>query len=434
MTVPTLHPTSRGSAPAVPATSGVAAVVAPYGTGKYYQAEVTTQGWGCVAVTPAQDLLPPIYRKGFDPRGYSHVVVHDGDLESTAHALRAFGVSAVLAGTEIGVPLAEALASRLGLPGNSPRTSSLRRDKGAMAAALHDAGIDAPHSLATDSLTEALAWASLQPGTEFVLKPADSAGSDGVAFCDSPDQIRSAWHRLHQIPNAMGGSNTTLILQERLPGTQYVVNSVSAPDSSSVARHAFTEFWADHRIGHLYDRLDLLQPSRIIPRKLATYTARVLDVLGITTGPAHTEVMHVPNRGPVLIETGARPEGSYPPDALRAATGSDHIRDAVHAAITGQPDRLSASHPQPFVTKVSLIAPRDGTLDPHLLRFLLTLPTVRGHVGALIGGGPVTRTVDLLTSPGRLVLAADNLTAVNQDYATIRSLEASGLYAGTSPR
>ena len=433
MAVSTLHIADTGTDAAASPAHGVVAVVAPYGTGKHYRDEITACGAGCVAVTPSERLLPPTYRGSLDPSGYTGVVVHDGDLQATARAVQALGVTAVVAGTEIGVPLTETLAYRLGLPGNDPTTSDLRRNKGAMAAALLAAGIDGPRSLSTDSLREALAWADLQPGGEFVLKPVDSAGSDGVAFCSSPAEIRAAWQHLHQVPNAMGGSNDVLVLQERLRGTQYVVNSVSGPSPSGLTRHAVTEIWADHRTGHLYDRLDLLPVSKLIPRMLSRYATSVLDVLGVSTGPAHTELMYVPRRGPVLIETGARPEGFYDPVAMREATGSDHVRDAVYATLTGRPALVADRRPQRFVTKVSLVAPHDGRLDELLLQTLLTLPTVRGHVGSLTPGAPVVRTVDLLTSPGRLTLASDSADAITADHAAIRALEANGLYvAGMS--
>ncbi|MEW1569703.1 hypothetical protein AB0454_43090 [Streptomyces sp. NPDC093509] len=429
MSTASLQLTSDPAAAATTAT-GVVAVVAPYGTGSHYRAEVAAKGWDCVAVTTPEDQLPPMYRGHLDATGYRQVVVHNGDLQATTRTLASLRVTAIVAGTEIGVPLAEVLAHRLHLPGNDPRTSDLRRDKGAMAAALQRAGLDAPRSLSTDRLREALAWAAQQDCEEFVLKPADSGGSDGVFFCTSPDDIKAAWTQLHGIPNALGGDNTHLIVQERLRGMQHVVNSVSAVDAGGTPRHTFTEIWADHRIGHVYDRLDLRRPNRLVPKILAEYTARVLDVLGITTGPAHTEVMYARRRGPVLIETGNRPEGSYPVAAMRAATDSDHIRDAVHAAITGRPERLSHPDPSTFVTKVSLISPGDGALDEDRLQMLLKLPTVRGHVGALTAGTRVTRTVDLLTSPGRLLLASDDAHAITKDHAAIRQLEKDGLYSG----
>ncbi|MET8411277.1 hypothetical protein ABZV34_24750 [Streptomyces sp. NPDC005195] len=414
-------------------SGGRVAVVAPFSSGRYYRAEFVHRGWECVAVSPATAALPPLYQGGIAPIGYQGVVTHNGDLNATAQTLRALRVTAVVAGTEIGVPLTEQLASRLDLPGNDPRTSHLRRDKGAMAAALIQAGLDAPRSLSADRLQDALSWAQSLPDVEdFVVKPADSAGSDGVAFCAGPDDIRAAWTKLHLVPNAMGGLNNHLIIQERLRGTQYVVNSVSATNLRGTARHTVTECWADRRTPgtHLYDRLDLLHRNRLVPRVLTDYTVRALDALGIINGPAHTEVMYVPGRGPVMIETGARPEGFYDPHSMREATGSDHIRDAVHAVVTGKPRRLAADRPRATVARVSLIAPYDGILDPVLVNTLLDLPTVRGHVGNLVPGGRIKRTVDLLTSPGRLTLAAEDPREIDHDHAAIRGLEDSGLYLG----
>ncbi|MET7605892.1 hypothetical protein ABZS96_25935 [Streptomyces avermitilis] len=429
MIYPSLSLSGPGkAAPATAVLPSVAAVVAPYGTGTHYADEFANRGWQCVAVTPADDALPSLYRGTLDPAAYRQVVFHD-NLEATATALRILRVTAVVAGTEIGVPLAEQLAHELRLPGNAPATSSRRRDKGAMARALAEAGVAGPRSLSTERLQEALSWAASLDTTHVVLKPADSAGSDGVAFCSNPDEIRTAWNRLHHVQNAMGGSNTHLVIQERLSGSQYVVNSVSAAGPGGTASHSLTEFWSDRRIGtHVYDRLDLMNRQGMLPRLLSRYTLRVLDALGIVNGPAHTEVMLVPGRGPLLIESGARPEGSYDPAAMREATGSDHIRDAVHAVVTGTPDRRAADRPHPFVTKVSLCAHRDGALDEELLRAVLTLPTVRGYVGTLVPGIQVRRTVDLLTSPGRLLLAADDPCAIEEDYRAIRSMEASGLY------
>ncbi|MEV5784597.1 hypothetical protein AB0L42_26845 [Streptomyces sp. NPDC052287] len=435
MNTSSLTVTSPPPASAVP-SGGVVAVVAPFSSGKHYRDEIIHRGWKCVAVIPAEDMLPPLYRGSPAPTEYQQVVTHDGSLDMTAQALRALQVTAVVAGTEIGVALTEQLAHRLNVPGNDPRTSHLRRDKGAMAAALTRADLDGPRSLSTDRLQDALSWAQSLPDVrDFVLKPADSAGSDGVAFCAGLGDIETAWKKLHQVPNAMGGGNDHLVLQERLRGSQYVVNSVSVTDLRGAARHTVTECWADRRTpdGHLYDRLDLLSRNRMVPRVLADYTVRALDALGVANGPAHSEVMYVPGRGPVLIETGARPEGSYDPHSMREATGSDHIRDAVHAVVTGKPRRLAADRPRATVAKVSLIAPYDGVLDPLFVERLLNLPTVRGHVGALVPGGCIQRTVDLLTSPGRLTLAAEDPREIDHDHAVIRAMENSGLYRG-APR
>lgn len=66
---------------------GRAAVVAPYGSGRHYPSEFADRGWDCVAVTPTDDALPPLFRGSLDPTGYRRVVVHDGNVDGTARAL-----------------------------------------------------------------------------------------------------------------------------------------------------------------------------------------------------------------------------------------------------------------------------------------------------------------------------------------------------------
>lgn len=400
------------------------AVVAPFGTGRYLPAELRVQGAEAViAVVPPDASLPPLYRDALDRSAFDSVVTHVAT-DLTADQLRAAGVTAVVAGTELGVTDADRIAHALDLPGNDPSTSAARRDKGAMAAAVTAAGLSAPRSLATDSLTEALEWFAGIDVEQVVLKPLDGAGSVGVHFCRSAEDVRRAWQVLHCIPNVLGGSNSRLLIQERLSGWQYTVNSVSVPGRGG-PQHVITEVWGDRRTRgqQLYDRLDLLDRHSGIAEQLAQYTGHVLDALGVVVGPAHTEIMYTAH-GPALIEVGARLEGSYDPAAMRVATGTDHVRDTVTALATGRVLRPAVAPSN--VVKVSLISTVDGTFSDLILD-VLRLHTVVGFVGDLAPGRPVRATRDLITSPGRLLLAGD-FDAIEADYLMIRALERRGLY------
>jgi phosphoribosylamine-glycine ligase len=418
--------------------SELAVVTAPYGTGAHYVHELRRHHRRVAAVTQPPDLLPPHYRHALDNNEYDHILYGTGP--ATIAILRDLGARHVFAGTEIGVQDADEIAEALGLPGNRTATSRLRRHKGAMAAAVASAGLAAPRSLVTSSLQEALDWAA-DLGGEWVLKPVDSAGSDGVAICSTPGQLATAWRRLHHVTNAMGGGNGVLAVQERLRGEQYVVNSVTlAPNHSyGTPRHLITEVYRDRRVGdedapypvtgppHLYDRSDLLPLRGPLVATLIAYVEHVLDALDVRHGPVHTELMMTPDRGPVLIEVGCRPMGAYDPVAMRLATGSDHVRDTVAAALTGQmPDREDSPL---HVSTVALISPAHCELDDHSLRRMLALPTVTGYVGDLKPGKAVEKTVDLLTSPGRITLISTSQADIEHDYRTIREeIEASSLY------
>lgn len=412
-----------------------AVVVAPFGTGQHYAAAFGRDGVRTIAVTPPESELPRTYHGALDPTQYHRVITHTS-ARATASVLRGENLVAIVAGTEIGVPLADSLAHALGLPGNAPTTSAARRDKGAMAAALAAAGVEGPLTLATASAADAVAWVREHQLTEVVVKPPNSAGSDGVRFADGAKSLHDAFRSLHGKSNALGYVNTALVVQEVLTGPQRVVNTASvtaAPGEPPV--HTVTEMWDDQRTGGqlpgqrpiLYDRLDLLREDAPEVAMLTDYIRRVLDAVGIAVGPAHAEVV-LTTRGVRLIEVGARPEGAYPPDVMRALTGSDHVQDTVTALLTGRVLRPTPPPYPPHVTKLSLISPVYGHLNGDLLPAVLGRPTVAGYHGDLTPGRRVHQTHDLLTSPARLVLACEDPALITADVEAIRRLERSGLY------
>ena len=409
-------------------TDRYALIVAPFSTGARYPAAFAAHDVQSIAITLPDAELPAIYHGRLDPAPYRWVITHH-DLPTTLTALRDLSIVAVAAGTEIGVVPAALIAAALGLPGPHPDKAPALRNKAAMTAAWAAAGIDVPLTLETDSARAALRWIRHHRLHRVVVKPLDSAGSDGLRICDNAADLTDAFTTLHRIANVLGGPNERLLVQEFLQGPQYVINTVTTTTSTAGRpEHIVTERWADHRTpGRLYDRLDLLHPGTRLYDDLTAYAGPLLDALGMCAGPAHTEVV-LTHRGLRPIEIGARPEGAYPVDAMRQATGSDHVADAATALITGTLRRPPSptDHP-PHVAKVSLISPTPATLHPDTLNALLHLPTVLGHHGTLTPGRHVEKTIDLPSSPGRLLLAGDP-RQITADYHTIRHLEATSLY------
>ena len=401
-----------------------ALIVAPYSTGAHYAAAFRRHGVRSIAVDlPAADLPQP-YRGQLDPTHYQRVITHH-DLPSTLSALRGLPIAAVVAGTEIGVIPAARLAAALGLPGNDPEQAGALRNKGEMARAWADAGIDVPLTLETASLDHALSWVHHHDLTTVVVKPPDAAGSDGLRICHRPADLRAAWAALHRVPNILNGSNEYLLVQEYLDGPQFVINTVTTAVAGHRHVHTVTERWADHRTrDRLYDRLDLLHPDTPLYDTLTAYAGPLLDALGVCAGPAHTEVV-LTRRGLRPIETGARPEGAYPPDVLRQLLGTDHVAAATAALLT---DTVPQPEHTLHVAKVSLIATAPGTLNAQYAHALTHLPTIRGWHGDLTPGRHVPRTVSLPDSAARLVLAHTDPNRIDTDYATVRRLETDGLY------
>lgn len=409
-------------------TGHVAAIVDPFSTGVHLQAEFAARGWPSVAV-----LSTPDNAAGWG--GLKHAdryleVITGPDADQVVSALCRYPVSAAIPGAETGVPFADELAERLGLPGNGTACSASRRDKQAMAQALIRHGVRAPQMIAAADPESMVRWADESNLWPIVVKPPGSAGSDGVTCCATPAQARAAFGRLYRRSHLRGGRNDVVLAQELLAGQQFFVNTVSVNGAHYVA-----EIWEDTRRwvagGVVYDLEKLVMPCGEPQEVIAQYVSRVLDALGIAWGPAHSEVM-LTSSGPVLIETGARMQGALLLDSVRAATGRNHLTLTVDCYT--DPGRLAALIGRPYPVRrqlwmTALIAPYDGHLAADgTVAELQALPTLHDVIGDLSPGRPVRRTVDLNSAPAGLYLIADDLADLQRDYARIRHLEANGLY------
>ncbi|GAA1890111.1 hypothetical protein GCM10009837_10230 [Streptomyces durmitorensis] len=410
----------------------VAVVVAPYGDDGAYAGEFTARGWPCVAVELAPETLPPELAGSTVSGEYRRRIVHTGSLRETVKLLAPHQVGAVVAGSALGIDLADQLAERLRSTGNDPSSSPLRHDIGLQAETLAAAGVAVPRGIRTASLATALDWAAFYDLPEYVVAAADTALEAPVRRCRSGYDLAVAWRAMRRTAH-QHGLDPHLVLQEHLSGAVYHLDTVTGSGPFGAVQHRVTRVWAETRApSGLHDRSDLVDPRGHAPRVLTLYMQRVLDILGVTTGALRSRLVVVHGQGPVLVRAESGPPMDAADRVLRELTGSNLVQDAVQAVLPECPQAATRPSPRPHVARVSLIAPQDGALDEELLRTVTTLPTVRQAVGALRPGARVRRTVDRASSPGELVLAADSRKDVDRDHRAIRSAERRGLYRGTA--
>lgn len=410
----------------------VVVIVDPFSTGALLAPAFARHGWRCVAVLTG--TINERYAAGLRADDFLAVLTAPGDSPDAVRHLAGLLAPArpveVIAGSEWGVNLADDLAAALGLPGNARSADRPRRDKPAMMRAVARAGLRVPLGAPVRSVEELDDWLASTRVLPVVVKPVASAGSEGVHFCADAAQARAATAKLLGTTDAMGQPIGSLLVQEQLVGQQYFVNSVSLD-----GRHHIHEIWRDDRFfvdgRPVYDRQVLLDGSGDIQKLLVRFVEEVLDALGVRTGPAHTELL-VDDRGPVLIESGARLEGGVTPAGPERATGESQLSLTVERYVA--PDRFarrigSGYRRQRAMTVVCLVAPHDGFIAAGAAERLAALPSVFcGSALDLRPGTPVHRTVDLFTSPGHLYLIADDPARLEEDYQRIRTLEASVLY------
>ena len=138
-------------------------------------------------------------------------------------------VSLVVAGAETGVELADSLSEHMGLCTNGSHLSKARRDKYTMGETVRAAGVRAVRQLQASTWSRVEAYLLDWNPSPFkvILKPVDSAGSDGVTLCTSMDDAKKAFGDIIGKVNALGIVNEQLLVQEYLEGTEYVVDMVS---------------------------------------------------------------------------------------------------------------------------------------------------------------------------------------------------------------
>jgi biotin carboxylase len=406
------------------------AVVDGFSTSRFLVEELAQGGVECVHLR-SQPEFRQAYTRGFDPAAYVVDLGHVEEERKAAAVLRELEVDQVVAGTESGVVLADILGHELGLPGNDIATVRARRDKFEMARRVREAGLRAPSGALCTTREQAVAWFEEEGGRAVVVKPLSSWSTDGVRICRTAQEVRDSCDEVLGKQARDGTVNESVLVQEFLEGTEYIVNTVSVDGV-----HKVSDVWKSLKTdgphgSPVYDYLEPVPRADPDCERVVAYAKQVVTALGIAQGAGHSEVM-LTSSGPVLIEVGARLMGSTVPWIAAEHSGTSQLHLLA----------LSLTDPDAFrdfadadvrwsrhVRGVYLINERRGlagsTSWQQRIEWLATFAALNSTIAP---GDVVPRTVDLATSPGFVYLAGESIAAVERDYEIIRSLEHTGVY------
>ncbi|MET9410891.1 ATP-grasp domain-containing protein [Streptomyces sp. NPDC002935] len=392
--------------------------------------EFKKQGCSVVRVQSTREV-PFVYRSApFVRDDFAADIVHDGDVAATLAAVAAFTPLAVVSGGEVGVELADLLAERLGLPGNGTALSTARRDKHVMVETVRAAGLRAARQLRVTDAGELAAW-HRELGGRVVVKPLRSAGSQGVSFCDTPEESAAAFSALAGTDDVFSRANDGAVAQEYLPGTEYMVNTVSRD-----GRHHVCDIWRTSRVSangivDLCDALALTDSGDRAAAPLSHYAFQVLDALGIRHGPAHVEIRMTPD-GPCLVEAGARIAGGGIPASAGLGIGASQLEWTVEACL--RPERFHARAQRPYTLRrhcaiAGMVSPVQGVLSEYRgIEEIQRLESFHTLATPVKPGQDIVPTVDDLTYPVIVTLLHDLEEVVQRDLNTIRHLDGTGFY------
>ena len=351
-----------------------------------------------------------------------------GTPAETAERLAAYAPICVVAGQEPGVPLADELAERLGLPGNGTALSAARRDKYEMIEALRRAGVRCADQYKSGSADELVAWAERRADYPVVVKPLSSAATEGVAICSDAREVREAAEAVLGTVNIFGERNDEVLVQSFLRGEEYMADFVSYDGE----RYACC-VWQYHKrlVGthRIYDRDSVLPPDAGPAPAIIAYLHEVHDALGLAYGPTHAEVIVTPE-GPVLVEIGARLSGGVVPDFHDRCLGGNQAD--LTALAHARPEEFRARHAGRTYRKLaeaSMVLTSttlDGVveeLDEEVVAEIRALESVHTFVPKVAPGKRIRPTVDLYTATAAVHLVHDSAEALARDYARVQELK-----------
>ncbi|NEC21424.1 ATP-grasp domain-containing protein [Streptomyces parvus] len=278
-------------------------------------------------------------------------------LDFTDEVLRPLAPTAVVSLTEFGLEPAAQAARRLGATGVAPAVVRATRDKLEMRRILER---QAPHlnpAFVAGDDPEGVARL-LSVHRRGVVKPVDGVGSTSIALVEGvdgfPAERRTAAHLLEQF----------------VEGNEFSVETLSVGGAHTVvgiAEKGTTDGFVE--VSHM------MPPPSLDPRRqelVGRAVGELLDAIGLTDGPSHTEVK-VDGDKVVVIETHTRLGGDGIADLVRLTTGVEWRRAALGWAIGAEAPRGPASASAAatvFLTappgRVAAVAPRPDLTHGHI--------------------------------------------------------------------
>lgn len=210
-------------------------------------------------------------------------------------------------------------------------------DKYDMIKALMEHNVPSPWYFVVDNIEELEA---LEMDVTFpcIIKPTDNAGSHGVAKVHSFQELIENYEYAHSCSR-----HGKVIIEEYLDGPEVsvevmvvngVVNILQITDKITTEAPHFVE------LGHT-------QPSHLpktTKNAICDVAIAACMAIGIDKGPAHVE-MKITQRGPVMIELGARMGGdNITTHLVPLSTGIDMVGSTIKVALGEEPDIKPTLH------------------------------------------------------------------------------------------
>lgn len=377
-----------------------------------------------------------------DAMDYQEEVKHEYDLienefdliyerdtyEDTLEMVRKYDPLLIVPGTEDGVILATKLANDLNLLCNPIENIDAMTLKNEMQNRLAENNLRSIKGQVIRSLDEAIIYYDSENLKEVVVKPVYSAASVGVRLCSNKQEMIDAVNEVFNLTGVYGNELTELVIQERIKGQEYVVNTVSCNGT-----HRVTTIWKYNKIktsegGNIYDNDEIVYELGIGDSEIVEYAYDVADALGIKYGPVHGEYM-VDEKGPVLIEVNCRPHGGNMDarylDLISGQHETDSSLDSYLNPEKFHLERKKGYHQIAYGCIKEINVPKDliaksspmESIGVNLKSYFKT------NISPIETPQKFSKTQDLETSAGTVYLVNEDPHQLQKDVEFLRSIE-----------
>jgi biotin carboxylase len=304
-----------------------------------------------------------------------------------------FDIRAVYTLNEYRVPLAARMAATLGLSHGLPYEAALNcRSKKRTRKLLAQYGVGSANFVLVRTPAEALA-AIANFSLPIVVKPCNDAGSNLVARCDTPEEVRQAVEAIQRNSSNWVGQalDSEILLEEYLEGPEFSVEACTASGQTKVLAITAKQTTPPPLAVEVGHTVPAPLPE-VDGEAIRQLVVNALTALGVTDTVTHTEAKLTP-KGPKVIEVNARPGGDKIPLLVKAVTGYDLRQLSLHLALGGTLDNAPRDNAiTPSATVRFLAAEQDGTILMAEHKTVASMPGLHLLDLAVRNGDTIKRT------------------------------------------
>ncbi len=407
------------------ASSEALALFEPLSAGIRLKQAAQTLGFHVIGIyAHAKKTYEECGLKEEDYSKHCDTVIFEEDFEKILKKLKAFPhpIKGCIAASELGVEFTEKAASCLGLISNPKDPMNARRDKGQMRKLLMKGGLCCPEFSICSSIQEVKQFA-LNHSFPLVIKTPKGAASDLVFICRTLEHLLARFEEIIRSKNIFGSHTDQAIVEEYVGGKEYIINTFSDGNQVFV-----TDVWIYDKIqvGELtalyYNTLFVpLEEASIQP--LIAYAKKVTSLFKIEKGPAHLEVKDDPQKGPTLIEIGARLSGGSIPYLIRKYSNFDPFFSNIEIFTKGKAKlEQPISHKKHLAIVHCPVAEGGKTVRVHGIQEIRELPSYDSHKLSFEEGEIIPASSSLVTIPFHVLLAHENRDPILKDVDKVHEL------------